>query len=98
MSKPPIAPTSNNQTGTLLQPQMGMATASAVTMSKTNKTGRTPMAYGGQRSATTSIMQVTTGQQQQQPSSQSRTTTMNKQSTKQAHLPNGHGNNKYILC
>lgn len=60
LTKPPIAPTSagHHPTGV---PLHGQSTASVVMTSngtgRAVKSGRTPMAYGGQRSATTSIMQ-----------------------------------------
>lgn len=108
VAKPPIAPTSS-----LHHQTSGPATTSAVGLAngaapRTTKTGRTPMAYGGQRSATTSIMTqmspVTTPQSSAAPSQpaatgQSRMTTLQKQYAKNqqqvtAQLPNGYGNFK----
>lgn len=95
VAKPPIAPTSSlhHQTsGPATTSAVGLANGAAI---RTTKTGRTPMAYGGQRSATTSIMTqmsamttpppqsaAASSQQAAAATGQSRMTTLQKQYAK----------------
>lgn len=95
LTKPPIAPSMQHPHAPSSQTQNGGG--------QTTKTGRTLMSYGGQRSATTSIV-TSTNSNLQQP--QPRMTTLQKQFAKQQQMqppqlpssgPNGyHHNNGYF--